>query len=65
MAKPSNSTSDRAVNLVLSLVDAGFSVRGVEVDGRRIKVLFNGEAPEAHNDVDAELKELELVVGGD
>ena len=59
-----NSTSERAVNLVQSLVDAGFNVRGVEVDGRKITVLFMGRAPAAANDVDAELEELEAELGG-
>lgn len=63
-ARAPNSTSERAVNLVQSLVDAGFDVRGVEVDGRKITVLFNGETPDADNDVSAELFELEQAVGG-
>lgn len=60
-----NSTSERAVNLAQSFVDAGFDVRGVKVDGRKITVLFNGDVPDAVNDVDLELEKLELqVVGG-
>ena len=60
----SNSTSERALNLAQTFVDAGFDVRGVEVDGRKLRVLFKGDAPETTS-VDDELEELELkVVGG-
>lgn len=59
-----NSTSERAVNLVRSFVDAGFDVRGLEIDGRKLRVLFKGDVPEASS-VDDELAALELkVVGG-
>ena len=60
-----NSTSERALNLAKTFVDAGFDVRGVEVDGRKMRVLFKGDAPEVESSVEDELAELELkVVGG-
>ena len=60
----SNSTSDRALDLAQKFVDAGFDVRCVEVDGRKLRVLFKGDAPEIAS-VDDELSELELqIVGG-
>jgi len=60
-----NSTSERALNLVQSFVDAGFKVVGCDIDGRRIRVLFEGAAPIIANDVDEELAKLERAIAGE
>lgn len=60
-----NSTSERALNATQTFVDAGFDVRGVEIDGRKIRLLFKGDVPEPVASVEDELEALELkVVGG-